>query len=64
MTAIDMGPGYDRLLEAMIAEGVTRIHRHHRLNNRITVELECGKIGGGSTPREAIENAKAWQVVA
>lgn len=58
MKPIDVGGGYDRLSEAMEAEGVFQIRWHRRLL-RYTVQLEDGGIGGGKTPREAIEDARA-----
>ena len=50
---IDIGGGYDRLAEAMEAEGIFQIRRHQRLNI-FTVEMDDGRIGAGRTIREAI----------
>lgn len=57
MKPIDIGPGYDRLAEAMDAEGVYQIRRHKKIS-AFTVTLETGQIGGGRTIRQAIEKAK------
>ena len=53
---IDVGPGYDRLAEAMEAEGVFQVRWYSALR-QYTVQLENGQIGGGKTFREAIEDA-------
>lgn len=54
--AIDVGGGYDRLAEAMEAEGVYQVRRHRALK-MFTVQMEDGRIGGGRTIRAAIEAA-------
>ena len=54
---IDVGGGYDRLAEAMEAEGVYQIRRHRTLQ-MFTVTMQDGRIGGGRTIRAAIEAAK------
>ena len=61
---IDEGPGFELLRDMMKREGVVRIEMHERLNDRFVVELRNGKIGGGKTPREAIDDAHAWEVAA
>ena len=53
---IEIGAGYDRLAEAMEAEGVYQIRRHKTLL-MFTVEMTDGRIGGGRTIRAAIEAA-------
>lgn len=58
MKPIDAGPGYDRLAEAMEAEGIFQIRRHALLR-WFTVELTDGRIGGGRTIRAAITDAEA-----
>ena len=55
---IDIGAGYDKLAEAMEAEGVFQIRRHKNLHI-FTVEMTDGRIGGGRTIREAIDKALA-----
>jgi hypothetical protein len=55
---IDVGAGYDRLAEAMEAEGIFQIRRHQRLNI-FTVEMVDGRIGAGRTIREAISKSVA-----
>lgn len=54
--SIDIGAGYDRLAEAMDAEGIFQI-RHHKYLRNFTVEMVNGQIGGGKTVREAVEDA-------
>jgi hypothetical protein len=54
---IDAGPGYDRLAEAMDAEGIFQIRRHSRVL-AFSVQMTDGRIGSGRTIREAIESAK------
>jgi hypothetical protein len=56
VTKIDIGPGYDRLAEAMDAEGIFQIRRH-TTPRMFTVEMVDGRIGGGKTIREAISDA-------
>lgn len=53
---IDIGGGYDRLAEAMEAEGIYQIRRHPKLHT-FTVTMLDGRIGGGKTIRAAIEDA-------
>lgn len=53
---IDIGPGYDRLAEAMDAEGIIRVRRW-RCTDQFSVEMVNGHIGTGATIREAVENA-------
>ena len=47
----------DTIEQAMAAEGVVKLHRHPYLRT-LTVHLEDGRIGGGKTFREAIDNAQ------
>jgi hypothetical protein len=54
---IDIGAGYDRLAEAMDAEGIFQIRRHPKIL-MFTVQLQDGRIGGGRTIRAAIESAQ------
>ena len=56
MSSIDVGPGYDRLAEAMEAEGIYQIRRHAGFYT-FTVHMTDGRIGGGATIRAAIEDA-------
>lgn len=58
MKPIDAGPGYDRLAQAMEAEGIFQIRRH-AFARTFTVELTDGRIGGGRTIRDAITDAQA-----
>jgi hypothetical protein len=53
---IDIGGGYDRLAEAMDAEGIIRVRRWRSMD-QFSVELVNGYIGTGKTIREAIANA-------
>lgn len=55
---IDIGAGYDKLAEAMEAEGIYQIRRHRKLQ-MFTVEMADGRIGGGRTIRAAIDKALA-----
>lgn len=54
-TKIDVGPGYDRLAEAMDAEGILSVRRH---GPGFKVEMTDGAIGTGFSIRGAISNAK------
>lgn len=63
MSKIDVGKGYDTLAAAMEDEGIFQV-RWHGVNWGFTVELTDGKIGGGKTIREAIEDARAWEIAA
>ncbi len=63
-TPIDEGPGFELLREMMRREGVFQIRFHDDLSDHFTVELKNGRIGGGKTPREAIDDAKAWEIAA
>jgi hypothetical protein len=56
MKPIDAGPGYDRLAEAMDAEGIFQIRRYNRLLE-FSVQMTDGRIGSGRTIRAAIEDA-------
>lgn len=60
---IDVGPGYDRLAEAMEAEGVYQV-RFYRSARNFSVQLYDGRTGQGSTIREAIETANHERLAA
>lgn len=53
---IDIGPGYDRLGEAMLDEGIYEIRRFQSTGT-FTVKLTDGRTGQGKTIRQAIETA-------
>ena len=53
---IDVGPGYDRLAEAMEAEGVFQV-RFYRSARMFTVQMYDDRTGEGKTIREAIDTA-------
>lgn len=53
---IDAGPGYDRLAEAMDAEGIVSIRR---CGPGFKVELANGSVATGFTIRGAITNANS-----
>ena len=63
MTPINIGRGYDTLAKAMEGEGLYQVRRHKELK-MFTVEMTDGRIGGGRTIRDAIEDAKPSQVAA
>jgi len=53
---IDVGPGYDRLAEAMEAEGIHQI-RFYRSARAFTVVMSDARTGQGKTVREAVSVA-------
>lgn len=53
---VDVGPGYDRLGDAMRCENIARV-RYWRITDSFSVELDNGFIGVGPTIREAVRNA-------
>ena len=63
MKPIDVGPGYDRLAEAMYAEGVHQV-RFYRTASAYTVEMFDGRTGQGPTIRAAIESANHERLAA
>lgn len=56
MKPIDIGPGYDKLGEAMREEGLKEV-RFYSAMDQFGVTLRDGKTGHGKTIRAAIENA-------
>lgn len=63
MKPIDVGPGYDRLAEAMVAEGVHEV-RWWQSAGCFTVKLADGRSGQGKTIRAAIETANHERLAA
>lgn len=56
MKPIDVGPGYDRLAEAMREEGLKEV-RFYAAMDQFGVTLRDGRTGHGKTIRAAIETA-------
>ena len=61
--AIDLGPGYDRLAEAMRAEGIFQV-RFWAHADQFTVEMRDKRTGQGKTIREAVETASRERLAA
>lgn len=61
--AIDIGPGYDRLADAMRAEGIYQV-RHYAVGDQFTVEMRDGRTGQGKTIRQAVETASHGRLAA